>query len=261
MKDVLLLVHDDQGQEARLQVALDVAGAMQGNMICADIVEARSPVEDHGLLFAEDRTHDSVHGRLMEERLRVEDVPWIWVDSMDGRDSAVGAAAGLADLIILNRKLQCDNRRKRLLIGDELLTSGRPMLAVPETARRMAVADAKVLIAWDGSEPAISALIASVPLVRLARKVLILDLADSIMGITADDAATYLARHGIHADIARTDPDIDATVPVLIGTCRSMAADYIVMGGFGHWHLAESMFDGTPHRMLAECPVPLFLTR
>lgn len=259
MKDVLLLVHDDRGQEARLQVALDIAEAVQGNMICADIVEARSPVGNHGLLFAEDRARDRVHAKLMEERLRIEDLPWIWVDSMEGRDSAVGAAAGLADLIILNRKLHCEDRRKRLLVGDELITSGRPMLAVPETARRMAVTGAKVLIAWDGSEQAISTLIASVPLVRLARKVLILELGDGIMGVSADDAATYLARHGIAADIARTDPDIDATVPVLIGTSRSMGADYIVMSGFAHWRLAESMFDGMPHRMLAECPVPLFM--
>ena len=261
MKDVLLLVHEDEGQEARLQVALDVADAVQGNMICADIVEARSPVGNNGLLFTEDRARDRLHGKLMEERLRVEDIPWIWVDSMEGRDSAVSAAAGLADLIVINRKLHCEDRRKRLLVGDELITSGRPMLAVPETARRMTVAGAKVLIAWDGSEQAISALIASVPLVRLARKVLILEFGDGIMGVSADDAATYLARHGIAAEIVRTDPDIDATVPVLIGTSRSMGADYIVMGGFAHWHLAESMFDGRPHRMLAECPVPLFLAR
>lgn len=261
MKDVLLLVHDDNGQEARLQIALDIAEAVQGNMICADIVEARSPVGNNGLLFADDRARDRVHGRLMEERLRVEDIPWIWVDSMEGRESAVGAAAGLADLIVLNRRLHCEDRRKRLLVGDELITSGRPILAVPDAARKMAVTDAKVLIAWDGSEQAISALIASVPLVRLARKVLILEFGDGIMGVSADDAATYLARHGIHADIARTDPDIDATVPVLIGTCRSMGADYVVMGGFAHWGLSQSLFDGTPHRMLAECPVPMFLAR
>ncbi|HLZ79541.1 MAG TPA: universal stress protein [Sphingomonas sp.] len=259
MKDVLLLVHDDGGQEARFQIALDVVEAVRGHVICVDIVEARSPAGNYGLLFAEDRARDRIHGKLMEERLRIEDLPWIWVDAMEGRESAVGSAAGMADLIVLNRKLHCEDRRKRLLIGDELVASGRPLLAVPEAARRMTVAGAKVLIAWDGSEQAINALIASVPLVRLARKVLILELGDGIMGVSADDAATYLARHGIAADIVRTDPDIDATVPVLIGTSRSMGADYIVMGGFAHWRLAESMFDGTPHRMLAECPAPLFL--
>jgi len=259
MKDVLLLVHDDEGQEARLQITLEVAQAVQGNLICADMVEASNPVGNHGLLFAEERARDRLHAKLVEERLRVEDLPWIWVDSSDGRDTVVGAAAGLADLIVLNRRLYCGDRRKRLLIGDELISSGRPMLAVPEMARRMTVAGAKVLIAWDGTEQAISTLIASVPLVRLARKVLILEFGDGIMGVPADDAAIYLARHGIAADIARTDPDIDATVPVLIGTSRSMGADYIVMGGFAHWRLAESMFDGTPHRMLAESPAPLFL--
>jgi hypothetical protein len=260
MKDVLLLVHDDEGQEARLQVAFEVVQAVQGHVICADIVEPGHPVADQGgLLFIEERTYDRTNGKLMEERLRIEDLPWIWVDALDGRDSAVGAAAGLADLIVLNRALHCADPRKRLLVGEELLASGRPMLAIADTARKMKVVGATVLIAWDGSDQAISSLIASVPLVRLAQTVLILDVGDGIMGVSAEDAATYLARHGITARIARSDPDIDATVPVLIGTARSSGADYVVMAGFAHWCVAESIFDGAPHRMLEECPVPLFM--
>ena len=39
MKNVLLLVHDDVGQEARLQVALDLTRALDGHLSCVDVVE------------------------------------------------------------------------------------------------------------------------------------------------------------------------------------------------------------------------------
>ena len=37
MKNVLLLIHDDAGQEARLQAALDVTRALEGHLTCLDV--------------------------------------------------------------------------------------------------------------------------------------------------------------------------------------------------------------------------------
>lgn len=36
MKNVLLLVHEDAGQEARLQAALDLTRALRGHLTCLD---------------------------------------------------------------------------------------------------------------------------------------------------------------------------------------------------------------------------------
>ena len=37
MKNILLFVHDDSGQEARFQVALDLTRALGGHLLCLDI--------------------------------------------------------------------------------------------------------------------------------------------------------------------------------------------------------------------------------
>ena len=37
MKNILLLVHEDKGQEARLQTSLDLARALNGHIRCADV--------------------------------------------------------------------------------------------------------------------------------------------------------------------------------------------------------------------------------
>jgi hypothetical protein len=38
MKNVLLLVHDDAGQEARLQAALGIVRAVEGHLTCLDVI-------------------------------------------------------------------------------------------------------------------------------------------------------------------------------------------------------------------------------
>src|SRR3989344_3652734 len=39
MKNILLLVHDDHGQEARLQAALDITRAVEGHLTCIDAMD------------------------------------------------------------------------------------------------------------------------------------------------------------------------------------------------------------------------------
>ena len=39
MKTVMVLIHDDAGQEARLQCALDVVRAVEGHLVCLDVVQ------------------------------------------------------------------------------------------------------------------------------------------------------------------------------------------------------------------------------
>ena len=39
MKTVMVLIHDDASQEARLQTALDVVRAVEGHLLCLDVVQ------------------------------------------------------------------------------------------------------------------------------------------------------------------------------------------------------------------------------
>lgn len=47
MKNVLLLVHDDKEQEARLRVALDVTRALSGHLTCVDVFTPPIIVSDY----------------------------------------------------------------------------------------------------------------------------------------------------------------------------------------------------------------------
>ncbi|PBN42916.1 hypothetical protein [Sphingobium sp. D43FB] len=82
MKNVLLLVHEDVGQEARLQAALDLTRALDGHLICLDVavlpVLAADPYSGDGsaILLQEERDRESRNRARIEERLGKEDVSW-----------------------------------------------------------------------------------------------------------------------------------------------------------------------------------------
>lgn len=53
MKNVLLLVHEDNGQEARFQAEMDVTRALEGHLTCLEIIPfAPVPGDAHGFAMA-----------------------------------------------------------------------------------------------------------------------------------------------------------------------------------------------------------------
>ena len=127
------------------------------------------------------------------------------------------------------------------------------------------------LIAWDGSEAAMAAVTAAVPLLQLAATVRILEVGVSERDSTAEEAATYLSRHGMRPSVHRVGEPVQSLsqrmTETFTGTialeitrdCRAFDAQYCVMGAFGHSPRKEAIFGGTTRDMLALSNVPLFL--
>lgn len=264
MKNILVLMHDDEGQEARFQAALDLTRALDGHLICLDVAIAPVVVDDvaaggmSAMLLADERAHEAENRSRMEARLRTEGVAYDWVDTTGFASHAVSDAAGMADLIVLNRDIPNAYPDMDEIAGRVLLKSGRPIVAVPGDCRRFD-AFGSALVAWDGSREAEAALRAAVPLLALAANVTIVECSDGSIKASAEEAATYLSRHGITPVIHRVSASIDLPSTLLLEEIESREAAYLVMGGFGHSRLTEALLGGVTRRMLHESPVPLFL--
>lgn len=265
MKNILTLVHGDEGQEARFQVALDLVKAMDGHLLCVDVVVPPVPMVDAfsraGLQLATDEAKEASASSRSEliDRLAVEGVPFDWFEDMGAILSCIAKSADFADLIILNRNLSTGTPRMDRLVADVLVETGKPVLAVPETQRALRVHGARAMIAWDGSHGATRALEAAVPILRLASDVTILEVEDGSRGASSEEAARYLCRHGIKPAILRVNGEDDYVPPLLLAHATTLDADYIVMGGFGHWRLIEQMIRGNSHWILGSTHVPLFM--
>lgn len=265
MKNVLVLIHDDVGQEARFQAALDLTRALNGHLTCIDVAAAPVFADDYAstagsaLLMADEQQREEANKTHMLERLQGEDVPYDWRDESGFLSETMRASVGLADLVVLNRKLDTiDYPDMRVLVGEMVIKAGTPIVAVPEEGRGFDVYG-HALIAWDGSREAVAALRAATPLLAKASAVTIVEVEDGSVKTPAEDAAEYLSRHDIKPVIKRVTNAIDWPGIVILDTIRETHAAYLVMGGFGHRRFVEAAFGGVSTRMLKECPVPLFL--
>ncbi len=268
MKNVLLLVHDDDGQEARLQAALDLVRVLQGHLICLDVLMVPSILATYDPyaasaaadMMADVNEQDSANRSRLEARLAHEDVTWDWRNAIDTPAAAIEAESKLADIIVLSSGIEdYDPSMLRRLVGRVTERSGRPVLAVPKDARGVDV-NGTVLIAWDGSREANEALRDAVPLLTLADNVILMDLDEGQGTFAPSVAASYLSRHGIHARIELAQRKPGATIySSILDRAHEVGASYIVMGAFGHSTTTEAIFGGVTRSMLAQSKLPLFL--
>jgi len=266
MKNILLLVHDDPGQEARFQAALDIGRAVEGHLSCLDVTVIPALIgtdyvgdTEFVKLLDDERQREATNRGKLEARLVHEDLPWDWTDATGQIAHCLENACALADLIVVNRQLDAfPLPDMRNVAGELVLRSDTPILAVPETLARFDLDSA--LVAWDGSSASAAALRAAVPLLRHARRVTIVEVQNRSIRAPAEGAATYLSRHDIHARIDRIKSGDRPAADLLLAKAASEAFGYIVMGGFGHRRFAEALFGGVTRTMLTKSPIPVFLT-
>lgn len=263
MKNILVLVHDDSGQEARFQTALDVTRTVEGHLKCLDVVMLPVIAGDYfmaesvAILLNEEQKREAENSVRLQERLAREDVSWEWIHATGDLSHCINEASGLADLIVISLKLDefpCPDMRR--VAGDVLLNARKPILAVPEACTGFD-AGGRVLVAWNGSTQAMTALVAATPLMRHAGEVLILEIADGSVEAPAEEAAAYLSRHGIHPEICRVDAGSRDTGDVIIGEVENRLVDYVVMGAYGQARFIEALLGGSTRRMLTDSPVPV----
>jgi len=265
MKNVLLLVHDDSGQEARFQAALDATRALGGHLTCVHATEIAAVVGDaFGMsgavtVLGAEQEAESVNRAAIERRLAREDVPYDFVEIAGDLDACIEETSRLTDLIVVNSEMaQLFQPNIYRLVERLVVKSDKAILSVA-TEWGFRPAD-PVLVAWDGSGPASAAVRAAVPLLTLSESVTLYQIDGGALADEAEDAASYLSRHGIYAKVVRDHaPGSDFIEPLLLSKMESGRFGWAVMGAFSKSRFRESLFGGTTKRMLKEAPIPLLI--
>jgi len=265
MKNVVVLIHDDPGQESRLQTALDLTRALTGHLTCLQVTVPPDLPPDvaiavgGGTLMPEAIEREGTNRLRTQQRLAVEDVSWNWIETSGDLGAAMHGAFGLADIIVVSRALDSFLPTNMARVAaDVIIASEKPVVAVPETAREFAASE-NALIAWNGSMQASAAVTACVPLLKKAAKVTILEIDDDRLEVPAEEAASYLSRHGVHARIVRQTKGKADVSDLILQEARRHNAAYILIGGFGRNRVAEAFFGGVTHELLKSSSLPLVL--
>lgn len=265
MKNILLLVHDDAGEEARFQAALDLVRALSGHLTCLGILEMPVLIgidymmaDAEVALSADVRDREAKNRTRIKARLAAENVSWNWKDATGDIARLLEAEAGLADVIVLNTVLaEYEPTDMRAIVSGVVMRAGKPILAVPQETHGLNTGG-HALIAWNGAPAIANALRAVTPLLALAQGVTIVEIG-KISGPPAEEAAAYLSRHGIQARIDRDVRLVSTVSDALLAACRDSRPSYCVIGAYGHSRLRERLFGGVTQRMLAESSVPLLM--
>jgi nucleotide-binding universal stress UspA family protein len=176
--------------------------------------------------------------------------------------SMFGRIARRFDLAVVGQK---DPERKMpddLLIESALLESGRPVVVVPYIQKEGLKLD-RVMVCWDGSRNAARAIADSLPFLKRGGTIEIVMVAsgggssDELPGV---DLGEHLARHGFKVEVKRlvaADVDVANTILSYAADC---AADFIVMGGYGHSRLREFVLGGATRGILESMTVPVLMS-
>jgi nucleotide-binding universal stress UspA family protein len=268
MKNILLHVHDDDAQPGRLAVALDMARQTGGHISCVQVTPVEAYAGDaYGGLFGMAALIDTIHDQdkalrlATESRLARSDVAWDW-HNYDGNpvETLIDQSA-LADVVVLSQPAAAQRRGARqalAIVGDVVMYTRCPVLMVPQGVERLDLAG-PVVVAWNGSAEAAHALRLALPLLKRATAVHLVEVSDDQPGLAAREAAQWLSRHGIKADVHEWPAKGRRVSVALLHAAAELSARYLVMGAYGHSRLRETVLGGVTRELIASANVPLLL--
>ena len=121
-----------------------------------------------------------------------------------------------------------------------------------------------VLIAWDGSHSASSAVHRALPYLKEADEVTVacFDPMTSRAGTGADpgaDLASWLSHHGCRVTVSQEPSGVKEIATCIQDRARELGADLVVMGAYGHSRLIQAVFGGTTRAMLEQVELPILM--
>lgn len=269
MRSLLVYADGSARNDAALQSALDLARTLDAHLT----LHINTPLQRFvamdpfggGYLIADaladaQRREAEMVARLTAQ-LAEEDVPWSSEHSNGLVVDGMAEAARLADLVViaLNRFEGRTDPGAIRIVGDLVLAVSCPVLAMPPHAKPRFV-DGTAMVAWSGTAESANALRAAVPLLTHARAVKLVTIVEDSGTCPAADAARYLSRFNIHAELIEQPRDCGGVGAALSAAAEAASADWIVMGAYGHSRFRETLFGGVTQHLLENAPCPILLS-
>jgi nucleotide-binding universal stress UspA family protein len=182
--------------------------------------------------------------------------------SVAGAADLFGRIARRFDVAVVGQAQNKQGVSEELLIEGALFGSGRPVVIVPQGQIRPVKLD-RVMICWDGSRPAARAIGDAIPFLARAQSIDIVVVTgerDKSGEITGANMKRHLARHGVTVEIKRIAAANADVQSAILAHATGNAADFIVMGAYGHSRLREFILGGVTRSILKSMPVPVLMS-
>ena len=171
-----------------------------------------------------------------------------------GLPSMVGMHARFADLVIQSRPYGTDTLPSQEAVIEAALFEGRaPVLVLPAKGLKPDFGK-RVMIAWDQSHEALSAVRRAMPLLQAADEVSVVIVDPPAHSPERSDPGglltQMLARHGVRAEVAVLARTMPRVSDVLLRHMEDSDSSLMVMGAYGHSRLREAILGGATRDVL-----------
>ena len=173
----------------------------------------------------------------------------------------VGAAARLYDLTVVSQGEPDRGGSDNQLPQELLLQTGGPVLMFPYTFRG-AFKAARIGICWDGSRLAARALRDAMPLLAKADNLtaITLNISEVPAEVSPIQLAKHMARSGLPVRTISLNADRSEVQSSILSVAADESLDLLVMGGYGHSRMQETVFGGVTRAMFRSMTVPVLMS-
>jgi nucleotide-binding universal stress UspA family protein len=182
-----------------------------------------------------------------------------WREEIGSGTVLIAARARFFDLVVLGRSDRVIDQPASDVIECTLLQSGRPVLLAP--AKPPVAIGETIAIGWDGSPRSVRAISAILPLLRQAKKTVILAIDDDPDTISTAPLTDYLHWHGIASDGQKLRAEAGVgRGEQLLSAARDTRADLLAMGAFGQSRWRQMLFGSATQTVVSTSLLSILMT-
>lgn len=269
-RSILLNLDIDRHNNSLVRLAVDLAKRFDARLIGLAAADVPPPMASaDGMVFDGELIEcerEDIEARFAELRAKVENfagttVELEWREALALPTRSVTEAARAADLIVTSSPDTSSsiNAYRSTDIGSLVLNAGRPVLVAAGEATQLV--GEKAVVAWKDTREARRAVADALPLLLRAQEVVVVtveQMEGMVPSVGVDDVAAFLMRHGVKARSEVTAGEDESKA--LSAFARSIHADLIVSGAYGHSRLREWIFGGVTRSLLEDKELNRFMS-
>jgi nucleotide-binding universal stress UspA family protein len=275
-KSLLVFADDSDASAMRLDASIAMAERLGTHLAACALIE--QPAYYYGIgsevavdIYAQDVERamavahvaaDAARAQLVESG---QDGDLRWATGTPEAIAGIAARhARYADLSLVGQPFEGTHKTLLTKVFEGILfDGGRPFVMVPQSWPGGGFGE-RILISWTPRKEAARAVADAMPFIEAATSVHIAmvdpDTGDDAHGEEPGaDLAAALARHDVPVTVDALASAGQSVAGRLLTHAADCGASLIVMGGYGHWRLRESLFGGVTRDIIRESTVPLMM--
>ncbi len=219
-------------------------------------------------LAQQDRTASEESRRLFEAAMRRHGIApadgadkgptFAWTEQPASGDSFLGSRGRVFDMTVVGRPGPGASSPHMSTLEAALFESGRPILIAPPAApQRLGEV---VTIAWNGSTESARAIAFAMPILKRARRVVVLVVEGSgVPGPGGEDVARSIARHDVACEAVTVNRGSRSAGAAILEEAAAAGSDLIVKGAYTQSRLRQMIFGGATNHIIAETTLPVLM--